>query len=208
MAPIRDQSLTGPRPDLHGHGLRLRPWNAGSGADVDTWLRGLSDPEFRRWNTPLRPVTDRASARESLLARAQSALEGASVSFRIADARSDAPLGHIGVNEIKYHLKVARVGYWVLPEARGQGVATRALLLAARWALTELGLHRLELDHAVGHDASCRIAERCGFPYEGTLRGAIFQEGRYDAFRDAHLHARLATDPEPRDPQEGARAVM
>jgi RimJ/RimL family protein N-acetyltransferase len=119
------------------------------------------------------------------------------MSFRIADARSGTALGHIGVNEIKYHLKVARVGYWVLPEARGQGVATRALLLAAHWAITELGLHRLELDHAVGHDASCRIAERCGFAYEGTLRGAIFEEDRHDAFRDAHLHARLATDPEP-----------
>jgi RimJ/RimL family protein N-acetyltransferase len=192
--------MTGPHPDLRGHGLLLRPWDAGSGADVDTWLRGLRDPEFRRWNTPLRPVTDRASARESLLARAQAAMEGTSVSFRVADARSDAPLGHIGVNEIKYHLKVARVGYWVLPEARGRGVATRALLLAARWALTELGMHRLELDHAVGHDASCRIAERCGFPYEGTLRGAIFQEERHAAFRDAHLHARRATDPAPADP--------
>ncbi|MFF7789830.1 GNAT family N-acetyltransferase [Streptomyces sp. NPDC007991] len=197
MAPIPDRSLTGPLPEIHGHGLHLRPWDATSGADVETWLRGMRDPEFRRWNTPLRLVTDRTSARESLLARAQSATEGTSMSFRIADARSGIALGHIGVNEIKYHVKVARVGYWVLPEARGQGVATRALLLAARWALTELGLHRLELDHAVGHEASCRVAERCGFAYEGTLRGAIFEEGRHDAFRNAHLHARLATDPEP-----------
>ena len=79
-------------------------------------------------------------------------------------------------------------------------MATRALLLATRWALTELGLHRLELDHAVGHEVSCRIAERCGFGYEGTLRGAVFQEARHDAFRDAHLHARLATDPDPAGP--------
>ncbi|MER7403908.1 GNAT family protein [Streptomyces sp. NPDC000070] len=205
MAPIRDRSLTGPLPEIHGRGLRLRPWDATSGSDVEAWLHGMRDPEFRRWNTPLRPVTDRTSARESLRARAQSAAEGTSMSFRVADARSDTALGHIGVNEIKYHLKVARVGYWVLPEARGQGVATRALLLAAHWALTELGLYRLELDHAVGHDASCRIAERCGFAYEGTLRGAIFEEGRHDAFRDAHLHARLVTDPEPREaPEPGA----
>ena len=27
------------------------------------------------------------------------------------------------------------------------------------------------------------------------MRGAAFDEGRHDAFRDAHLHARLATDP-------------
>ncbi|QWB24942.1 MULTISPECIES: GNAT family N-acetyltransferase [Streptomyces] len=204
MASLRDPSSAA-HPELHGHGLRLRPWDATSGADVETWLRGMRDPEFRRWNTPLRPVTDLTSARDSLLARGQSAMEGTSMSFRVADARGDTPLGHIGVNEIKYHLKVARVGYWVLPEARGQGVATRALLLAARWAFDGLGLHRLELDHAVGHDVSCRIAERCGFAYEGTLRGAIFQEDRHDAFRDAHLHARLATDPEPGEgPAHGA----
>jgi RimJ/RimL family protein N-acetyltransferase len=69
--------------------------------------------------------------------------------------------------------------------------------LATRWAFTQPGLHRFELDHALGHDASCRIAERCGYPYEGTLRGAMWEAGRHDAFRDAHLHARLATDPEP-----------
>ena len=88
----------------------------------------------------------------------------------------------------------------MLPEARGRAVATRALVLAARWAFDGdggLGLHRLELGHAVGHDASCRIAERCGFPYEGTLRGAMFEAGRQDAFRDVHLHGRLATDTEP-----------
>ncbi|MEV5463296.1 GNAT family N-acetyltransferase [Streptomyces sp. NPDC002788] len=200
MASIRDHSLTGPQPELNGHGLRLRLWDPGSGSDVDTWLRGMRDPEFRRWNTPLRLVTDRRGARDALLAREQSAAEGTSLAFRVADARSDTALGHIGVNEIKYHLKVARVGYWVLPEARGRGVATRALLLAAHWAFTELGLNRLELDHAVGHEASCRIAERCGFAYEGTLREAIFQAGRHDAFRDAHLHARLAMDPEPTGP--------
>lgn len=83
-----------------------------------------------------------------------------------------------------------------LPEARGHRVATRALVLAARWAFTDLGLHRLELGHALGHHASCRIAERCGFPREGTLRGAMFETGRRDAFRDVHLHARLTTDPE------------
>ena len=51
--------------------------------------------------------------------------------------------------------------------------------------------------HALGHTASCRIAQRCGFPYEGTLRDAMWEAGRRDAFRDEHLHARIATDPEP-----------
>ncbi len=188
-----DPSLTEPR----GHGLHLRPWDAGSDADAEDWLRGHQDPHFRRWNTPSRLWTDLAGAREALRGRALDAAEGRSMSFRITDGASGATLGHIGIGEISRPMKLAHVGYWVLPEARGRGVATRALLLASRWACTELALHRLELGHAVGHDASCRIAEKAGYVAEGTLREAMFEQGRHDAFRDVHLHARLATDPEP-----------
>jgi RimJ/RimL family protein N-acetyltransferase len=78
----------------------------------------------------------------------------------------------------------------------GGGGVPRSLALAGRWAFEGLGVHRLELGHAVGHEVSCRVAERCGFLYEGTLRGAMFEAGRQDAFRDVHLHARLATDAE------------
>ncbi|WP_206209329.1 GNAT family N-acetyltransferase [Streptomyces sp. SID10362] len=196
-----DPSLS--RPEPRGHDLRLRAWDAGSDADAEAWLRGHLDPDFQRWNTPLKLWTDLAGARESLRARARDAADGRSASFRITDEDSGATLGHIGLGEISTQLKTARVGYWVLPEARGRGVATRALLLASRWAYAELGLHRLELGHATGHEASCRVAERSGYRAEGTLREAMFQAGRHDAFRDVHLHARLATDAEPAPP--GAR---
>jgi RimJ/RimL family protein N-acetyltransferase len=184
-----------PFPDLHGHGLRLCAWDPDAHAEF--WLRGTTDPEFARWNTPLVPVDDLVDARESLRRKARLAADGTSASYRITDASGGTTLGHIGVNVIDHVLRNARVGYWVLPEARGRGIATRALRLAAHWALTDLGLHRLELDHALGHDASCHIAEQCGFRYEGTLRGAMFEAGRRDAFRDMHMHARLATDGEP-----------
>nr|WP_229858335.1 GNAT family N-acetyltransferase [Streptomyces poonensis] len=182
---------------MRGHGLRLRPWDPESETDVETWLQGLSDPGFRRWNTPVKLVETIEDARESMRLRAEWDAEGRSASFCVTDEASGDVLGHIGVNDIDDFLRIARVGYWVLPEARSRGVATRALRLAARHAFDELGVHRLELGHALGHDASCRIGERCGFRYEGTLRGAMFEAGRHDAFRDVHLHARLATDPEP-----------
>ncbi|MCI3272320.1 GNAT family N-acetyltransferase [Streptomyces cylindrosporus] len=197
MATVDEHHLTSPFPELQGRGLRLRPWDADSEADVGVWLRGLTDPEFMRWNTPIRSVTDLGSARESLRAKESGMADGSSASYCITEAATGTPLGHIGVNSIHLVLSHARIGYWVLPEARGRGVATRALALAAHWALTDLGLNRVELDHAVGHEASCRIAERCGFRYEGTLRGAMFEAGRRDAFRDMHLHGRLAGDPEP-----------
>ncbi|KMS74791.1 acetyltransferase [Streptomyces viridochromogenes] len=195
-ADIRPATL--PLPDLHGHGLRLRPWDPDSEADAESWFRGRIDPEFQRWNTPLRITTDRDSALQSLRDTARKTCEGASAAYCVTDAATGTPLGHIGVNVIDRVMSSARVGYWVLPEARGRRVATRALALVARWAVAEpgLGLHRLELGHAVGHDSSCRVAERCGFRHEGTLRGAMWEAGRYDAYRDVHLHARLATDPD------------
>ncbi|MGW0842661.1 GNAT family N-acetyltransferase [Streptomyces sp. NPDC002787] len=182
---------------LHDYGLRLCHWDPESDADVEAWFRGRGDPDFRRWNTPTVLDTSLEGARESLRQRAESDAEGKSAAFRVTDAESGATLGQVGLNSIDRHMRRAVVGYWVLPEARGRRVATRALDVAARWAFAELGIHRIELDHAVGHAASCRVAELCGFPYEGTLRGASFAEGTHDAFRDAHLHARLATDPAP-----------
>jgi RimJ/RimL family protein N-acetyltransferase len=184
-------------PVVDGYGLRLRVWDPESAADVDAWLRGLTDPEFLRWNTPLRTVSDTASARASLESKTADAVAGRAMTFCVTDAADGTILGQVGVSAIERVMSHGNVGYWVLPEARGRHVATRSLLLAARWAYAEIGLHRLDLGHALGHDASCRIAERCGFRYEGTLRGAMWEAGRTDAFRDVHTHGRLATDPEP-----------
>ncbi|MFJ9537050.1 GNAT family N-acetyltransferase [Streptomyces sp. NPDC101225] len=195
-----DEHLSAVLPDLHGPGIRLRGWDAESDADVAAWLRGTTDPEFRRWNTPHRPITDAAGARDSLCAKTRLTAEGGAASYCVVDAASGAVLGHVGVNAIDPVQRLARVGYWVLPEARGRGVAGHALAAASRWALTERALHRLELGHALGHEISCRVAERCGYRYEGTLRGAMFEAGRHDAFRDVHLHGRLATDPQPAIP--------
>lgn len=186
-----------PLPVLTGGGLLLSPWDAERPGDAEAWLRGRTDPEFRRWNTPLRDTTDLAVARDSLRILAEGIRQGTTAGFRVADEATGEILGHVGLNMIDHTLRVARVAYWTLPEARGRGTASTALRLATRWALSDLRMHRLELGHAVGHAASCRIAEKCGFRYEGTLRGAMWEAERRDTFRDAHLHARLATDPEP-----------
>ncbi|MGW1890029.1 GNAT family N-acetyltransferase [Streptomyces sp. NPDC002004] len=182
---------------ISGGGLHLRRWRAQSQEDAEAWLRGHSDPDFQRWNTPLRPVRDLDGARAALCTRAEGDAGGTTSSFCVTDQETGAVLGHVGLNFIDHALSYGRVGYWILPEARGHGIATRALKLASAWWFAEIGLNRIELDHAIGHEASCRIAERCGYVYEGTLRGAMFEAHRRDAFRDAHLHARLATDQVP-----------
>ncbi|MEV5985872.1 GNAT family N-acetyltransferase [Streptomyces sp. NPDC052051] len=200
MAGIHDDTRPHPFPELHGHGLRLTSWDPDSDAHVEDWFRGLTDPDFVRWNTPLVPVETRDDARRSLRSKAAQAAKGVDLTFRVTDAADGTALGVVSLSAIDHVFRTARVGYWVLPEARGRGVATRSLTVAARWGLTELGLYRLDLGHGIGHDASCRIAERCGFRYEGTLRGAMPAPGSPEPFKDAHLHGRIASDPEPAAP--------
>ncbi|OON72232.1 GNAT family N-acetyltransferase [Streptomyces tsukubensis] len=186
-----------PRTAPAGDGLLLRHWRVGSREDAETVLRGCLDPEFRRWNTPVRPLETMEDAFDFLVTREEALERGAAATFCVTDAVSGTALGQMSLNAVEPMFRAARVGYWVLPEARGKGVAGRALALASRWGFTEVGLHRLDLGHGIGHTVSCRVAERAGYAYEGTLRGAMFGEDSRDTFRDVHLHGRLATDPEP-----------
>lgn len=65
------------------------------------------------------------------------------------------------------------IGYWVAPEARGRGLAARAVGLLADWAFATLGLRRLELVTYEGNAPSRRVAERCGFVLEGPRDGLL-----------------------------------
>jgi RimJ/RimL family protein N-acetyltransferase len=200
MSELPVQKLTFPV-GTHGFGLRLRAWRSGDEAEV---LRGLTDTDLLRWNTMLRPVRTTDDAARFIERRAEGWAKGDVASFCVTEdtlGPAGEPDGRV-LGQVSLHIPdprthVARAGYWVLPEARGRGVARHALELCSRWAFEEVGVNRIELDHAVGHEASCRVAESCGYRYEGTMRGATFEAGRHDAFRDAHLHARLAADPAP-----------
>ena len=82
-------------------------------------------------------------------------------------------VGSIGVRWIEPDQGVAEVGYWVGPDARGQGACTRAVRLVSTWAL-EQGAERLQLRADVENEPSNRVAERAGFTREGVLRSSRY----------------------------------
>jgi RimJ/RimL family protein N-acetyltransferase len=86
----------------------------------------------------------------------------------------------------------AELGYVVVPEARGRGVATEALRLLTEFAFDELGMQRLELFIAVHNEPSKVVAERAGYTREGVLRSAYFKQGRRE---DTEVWSRLPGDP-------------
>ncbi len=71
-----------------------------------------------------------------------------------------------------------------------RAVDVPAVVAANAWMFA-LGLNRMELTHSTRNTPSCRVAERAGYTYEGTMRGRGLHA---DGWHDMHLHARLSTD--------------
>jgi RimJ/RimL family protein N-acetyltransferase len=170
-------------PELSGAGVRLRAWTADDAAAV---LTGLSDHEAVRWS-PMPPPPDLAAARAWIAGRAARAASGRAVYWAVeADG---AVVGAVALREVNLLDRWATASYLTLPAARGRGLAGRALDLATSYAVSGLGLHRVQLQHAVDNTASCRVAEKAGFALEGIQRGSCLLATGYV---DEHLHARVA----------------
>ncbi|MER8115690.1 GNAT family N-acetyltransferase [Streptomyces sp. NPDC094031] len=168
-------------------GVELRPW---SPDDADALLTAARDPAISRWN--LFTVADHADARRRIERMRERWRDETGAVWAIA--RSGGPaIGLIGLNDIDLAGGAAELVYWLLPGARGAGLAVGATRRLARWSLDELGLHRLRLCHSTANPASCRVAEKAGFAFEGTMRDALLHA---DGWHDQHLHARVAGDPE------------
>ncbi|MEW2062680.1 GNAT family N-acetyltransferase [Streptomyces sp. NPDC007002] len=168
-----------------GDGLLLRPWER---ADARAFLSAYEDEETRRWHTH-RPMTV-AQVEEWFDGYRQDWEREKGCHWAVARDSGEV-LGRMALRRVDLADGAANAAYWVLPAARGAGVASRALAAVSAWALDGIGFQRLELDHSTRNDASCRVATRAGFRWEGTKRNAaVHDDGRHDM----HLHARVRGD--------------
>jgi [ribosomal protein S5]-alanine N-acetyltransferase len=95
------------------------------------------------------------------------------------------------------------VGYWDAYELSyqlydeafaGRGYTTEAVQLLVDYLFATKKKHRIQLVIVPANSASRRIAEKCGFAYEGLVRGAFFNDGRN---HDVGLYGLLRDDPRP-----------
>jgi RimJ/RimL family protein N-acetyltransferase len=159
--------------------VALRPFTED---DVPALAAALqNDPEIDRWTRIPSPYTEE-HAREFIATTDERA-------FAVVDQKSGELLGGIGAR--LHDEGVVEIGYWVRADARGRGVATRALVLIARFAVTELGARRIQLTTDPANVASQRVAEKAGFRREGILRSLHEFKGRR---RDAVMFSLLPQD--------------
>jgi RimJ/RimL family protein N-acetyltransferase len=101
-----------------------------------------------------------------------------------------ALLGGLALHHFDSMRDALEVGYWLLREARGHGVATRSVRAAIDHAFAN-GIFRMEAHVRVGNTASERVLERLGFEREGVKRRYL-RHG--DERVDATLFSLLASD--------------
>jgi [ribosomal protein S5]-alanine N-acetyltransferase len=115
---------------------------------------------------------------------------GEGLSLAIAEAGSYETLG-AAVLLFRRQPGTVEIGYWLIERARGRRLASRAVALLARWALTDAGIARVQAHVEPENVASQRVLESVGFRREGHLRSYLV----FDARRaDALVYSLLPSD--------------
>lgn len=164
--------------------LALRPWEY---RDAPAVLAAFSDQDIVRWHTRRMTTLDEAIAWIETAFAAWTSER--SSGWAIVDVTNEQVLGRTALHT-ELAAGTAEIAYWVLPEARGRGVATRAAMAATAWGHA-FGFHRIELQHSTRNDVSCIVAQRAGFVAEGVKRAS---DRHADGPHDMHLHAHINSD--------------
>jgi RimJ/RimL family protein N-acetyltransferase len=152
------------QPTLTDGVVNLRPWRA---SDAPAVFAACQDPEIPRFVPIPQPYTE-ADAEWFVRTSAAESIAGPSAHFAVVDAATDVLLGAISRHGPAGHR--AAIGYWLAPEARGRGIATRAVRLLTDWSFATTGLIRMEIYTDVDNERSGRVAVRAGFESEGIRR--------------------------------------
>lgn len=170
------------QPTLERDGLVLRPFDQ---SDAPAVVAAYADPGIRRWH--VRTMVDAGEVASWISDRADRWQGERGGDWAVL---CDGELaGRAGLNAVDLEEGSAELAYWVVPAARGAGVAVRAARLLTDWALGDLGLHRVGLEHSTQNEASCRVATRAGLAAEGVRRSSVLHA---DGWHDMHVHARIA----------------
>jgi ribosomal-protein-alanine N-acetyltransferase len=112
--------------------------------------------------------------------------------YRFLILAGGEPAGLISVSRItRGPFQNAGLGYWVMQEQNGRGVATAAVRLVCEWGFGEAGLHRLEAATLTDNIGSQLVLRRNGFAEIGHSPRYLFING---AWRDHILFAKTAED--------------
>jgi RimJ/RimL family protein N-acetyltransferase len=87
--------------------------------------------------------------------------------------------GSVGAfRQSNIHSRTAEMGYYVGEDYWGKGICTAAVKLACRYVFEHSDILRIYAEPFSHNAASCRVLEKAGFLFEGTLRSNAVKNGQ------------------------------
>ena len=127
--------------------VSLRPFRPN---DARAVVQAFSTPDIQHYH--FRRVDSDAEAMQWILVCAEGWRSKQSATWAIVSRARDNVFGRVTIYT-SLEDGHGEVSYWVLPSARGHGVATRACVAATEWA-HRLGIHRVQLQHSTQNESS------------------------------------------------------
>ena len=150
-------------------------------AEADLGSRGSFFPLSVRSETALRAEF----AENGLWARDEGML--------LMTTAHDEIVGEIEFFPITHYLVGYEISYQLFSDRHaGRGYTSDAVGLLSDYLFGLKRVNRLQLNIHPDNAASRRVAEKCGFTFEGVMRGAWFHGGTY---HDLEIWSRLRDDP-------------
>ena len=99
--------------------------------------------------------------------------------FAFAITTDNKVIGSVGVfRQGNIHRQTAELGYYVAEEYWSKGIMTEAVKQICEYVFNKSDIIRIYAEPFAYNSASCRVLEKAGFQYEGTLRNNAVKNGK------------------------------
>jgi [ribosomal protein S5]-alanine N-acetyltransferase len=158
-------------------------------SDVVEWYAYLSLPtvvEHTSWN--LRGPNDLQALYDSCESQAPES----PCRLAIVDEEANRLIGTIGFHAISDVNRSGELAFDFAPDYWGRGIGSAMCRTVTQWSYLALNFVRVQATVLQTNLASERVLHKCGFTYEGLLRGYRMVRGSPGDFK---MYSRLVTDP-------------
>ena len=145
---------------------RIRKWELSDAKDLAAALSNKKVQDNLRDGLPY-PYTEQDG--KEFISAMLSADE--SETFAFAITVDNMVIGSIGIfRQGNIHRQTAELGYYIAEEYWGKGIMTEAVKQICEYVFANSDIIRIYAEPFAYNIASCRVLEKVGFQYEGTLR--------------------------------------
>lgn len=152
---------------------RIRAWKR---SDRERLAELLNNPKILNNLRDGLPYPYTPADAEDYITAMQSADRNSTFAFAIA--LDDLVIGSIGVfRRDNIHFRTAELGYYIGEPYWGKGYTAGAVKQICQYVFDNTDILRIFAEPFARNTASCRVLEKAGFQYEGTLRSNAVKNG-------------------------------